>query len=428
MIGNRLGFEAQVRYPLGTPGRHGTGHINQVRDHGGSRRFIPRARPVVHGLPHRIAIHEHGVQYPVDLGDQVVHRHQCGMDAQLDPILAGAGDTEVLDPVAQCFRMGDVVGRNVGDALGVGPVELQRHPKGGGGHDGQLMGSIGALDIEGGIRFRVPQVLSFLQDLIEVATGPHLGEDVVAGAVDDAREPVDTVGRQSFADRLDDRDATGNTGFIGHNDVLLARGLKDLVAVNRDQGLVGRHNMLALFDGGQDQPAGFVVTADKLHHNVDGRVVDHIVDVRGERRVTQPQVRARTPTRNTCHAQIAARATSNDTGVALQDFPGTATDSPETADSDVHVLQLATSQFDWKVHVSAGETRMLYALPPEKNSTGSHPADGSTVQAKFPRQGPGRLIAADHATGLGDQCRRTPYPEGSPHSEMGGHRRFALLG
>ena len=45
------------------------------------------------------------------------------------------------------------------------------------------------------------------------ALAGHAGEDVVAGAVEDAQDGLDVVTDQAFAKRLDARDATADAGF-----------------------------------------------------------------------------------------------------------------------------------------------------------------------------------------------------------------------
>ena len=80
------------------------------------------------------------------------------------------------------------------------------------------MCGVDAFDVEGRIGLRVAQALRVFQHLIEPGTlFAHLGQDEVAGAVDDAGDPLDAVGGQAFAQRLDDRDAAGHGGLEGHH-------------------------------------------------------------------------------------------------------------------------------------------------------------------------------------------------------------------
>ena len=108
------------------------------------------------------------------------------------------------------------------------------------------------------------------------AAGPHLGQDEVGGAVDDAGHPFDLVGRQAFADGLDDGDAAGHGRFEGDHDTLFARAGEDLVAVLGQQGLVGGDDVLAVGNGFQDEFAGQGVAAYQLDHDVDLGVADDL--------------------------------------------------------------------------------------------------------------------------------------------------------
>ena len=100
----------------------------------------------------------------------------------------------------------------------------------------------------------------------------HLGEDEVGGAVDDAGDPLDAVGGEALAQRLDDRDAAGHRRLEGDHHALLLRGGEDLVAVHGEQRLVGGDHVLAVGDGLQHQFLGDAVAADQLDDDVDLRV------------------------------------------------------------------------------------------------------------------------------------------------------------
>ena len=95
-----------------------------------------------------------------------------------------------------------------------------------------LVRGIDAFDIEGRIGFGIAQALRLLQHGVEIqALVAHFGQDEIGGAVDDAGNPLDAVGRQAFAQRLDDRDAAGNRRLERHHHALVLRGLENLVAV-----------------------------------------------------------------------------------------------------------------------------------------------------------------------------------------------------
>jgi len=57
------------------------------------------------------------------------------------------------------------------------------------------------LDIEGRVGLGVAERLGLGQHLVEArAAVAHLGQDEVAGAVDDAGQPLDIVGREPLSD------------------------------------------------------------------------------------------------------------------------------------------------------------------------------------------------------------------------------------
>ena len=85
------------------------------------------------------------------------------------------------------------------------PAERQRR------QDRQLVRGIDAVDVEARVGLGVAQLLRLGQHLGELAAAlAHRGQDVVAGAVQDAGDAADAVAGQALAQRLDDRDAAGH--------------------------------------------------------------------------------------------------------------------------------------------------------------------------------------------------------------------------
>jgi hypothetical protein len=139
------------------------------------------------------------------------------------PSLAPARDAQQLDAVAQLLGVLDVGGGQLGDAFDVGLVELHRDAEGDGAHQRGLVRGVHAFDVEGRVGLGIAQALRLLQHHVEVqALVAHLGQDEVGGAVDDAGDPLDAVGRQALAQRLDDGDAAGHRGLEGHHHALAA--------------------------------------------------------------------------------------------------------------------------------------------------------------------------------------------------------------
>ena len=79
-----------------------------------------------------------------------------------------------------------------------------------------------ALDVEGRIGLGIAQPLRILQAGVEgQALGFHAGQDVVAGAVEDAEDAGDRIAGHRLAHRLDDRDAAGDRRLVVEQHALL---------------------------------------------------------------------------------------------------------------------------------------------------------------------------------------------------------------
>ena len=171
------------------------------------------------------------------------------------------------------------------DALDVGLVELHRNAEGQRREDGNLVRGVHALDVECRVGLGIAQALRLLEHDIEGhALVAHFGEDEVGGAVDDAGDPLNAVGGEAFAHGLDDRNAARHRRLEGDHDALLVRGGEDLVAMHRQQCLVGRHHVLAVGDGLQHQFLGNAATADQFDDDVDLGVGYHRESVVGHLR------------------------------------------------------------------------------------------------------------------------------------------------
>ncbi len=323
-----------MRHAVFRVGGHGTDHVDQVTYHRRRCWLHAGASAVVQGRTGGVAVDHDCVHHAIDVGDQAVGRDQRRVHAQLDALGGATGHAQVLDAVAQRFGVVHVSGGQLGDAFGVGLVELQRDAKGDGRQDGQLVRGIDAFDVEGRVGFGIAQRLGFGQHVGEgAAFFTHFGEDEVAGAVDDAGQPVDAVGRQTFADRLDHRDTTGHCGFEGNDNPLLARLGKDLVTVHGDQRLVGGHHVLAILDGLEHQVTRHGVATDQLDDNVDLRVARNVEHISGNGGTGNLAVRVLRAHGNLCHFNTAPGTAGNLLGVALKYIEGSATDGPQPTDA-----------------------------------------------------------------------------------------------
>ena len=204
------------------------------------------------------------------------------------------------------------------------------------------MRRIDAFNIEGRIGLGVTQGLGFLQHVIKSpAFLAHFGEDEVAGAVDDAGQPVDAVGRQTFTDRLDHRDTTGYGGFEGDDHAFLAGTGEDLIAVHGDQRLVCGDHMLAVVDGLEHQFMGQGVAADQLDNDIDFRVIHHIEDIVGQSDTGRVVLGLGRADSNLGNFNTATGTTGNLLSITLEYIQGAATDGAQPTDAYFHRFHAA---------------------------------------------------------------------------------------
>ena len=128
-----------------------------------------------------------------------------------------------------------------------------------------------AFDVEGRIGLGIAQPLRILQAGVEgQALGLHAGQDVVAGAVQDAEHAVDAVAGHRLAHRLDDRNAAGDRRLIVQEHALLLGDLGERHAVLGKQRLVGGDDVPPGLQRRLDRsPRRPLVAADQLDENID---------------------------------------------------------------------------------------------------------------------------------------------------------------
>ena len=132
------------------------------------------------------------------------------------------------------------------------------------------MGRVLAADVEARVGLGVAQMLGRLQAIGKGKTILlHVGQDVVAGAVEDAVDAADGVAGKRLAQCLDDRDATRRCGLEIEADTRLLGGARQFEAVFGKERLVGRHHMLAGANCRLDRVTGGAVrAADQLNEKV----------------------------------------------------------------------------------------------------------------------------------------------------------------
>ena len=205
---------------------------------------------------------------------------QRRVHAQLHALVGAARDAEVLDAVAEFAGTGHIGWLDFRDALCIGRIEPEWHAKGQRAENRKLVGGIDALDIKGRISFGIAELLGFPEHIRKFAPlVAHLGEDEIAGTVDDACQPLDMVAGESLANRLDDRDTATDCRLEGNRDTLVACRCKDLLAMHGNECLVGRDQMLAIGNGLEHEFTRRRITTDELHDDIDIRVSENLAGI-----------------------------------------------------------------------------------------------------------------------------------------------------
>ena len=157
------------------------------------------------------------------------------------------GNAQKLDTEPQFLGEGQIDGRDMADAFDMDRFEIDLSAERQGRQDRQLMCGVDTVDIETGIGLGIALGLGLGQHLIELAPGvAHFRQDVIAGAVEDAVDPGNGVGRQPFAQPLEDRNAARHGRLEGQRHARpFGRGGQRLTVMG-DQRLVGGDDVLAV--------------------------------------------------------------------------------------------------------------------------------------------------------------------------------------
>ncbi len=147
------------------------------------------------------------------------------------------------------------------------------------------MGGVGAIHVKRRVGLGVALALGLLQNVgVAAAILGHAGEDVVAGAVEDALQREDLIGGEPLAEGADDRDAAADRRLEGDGLAVLPARVEDLGAVRRQQRLVGGDDVLARGQQIEHRLPGPVNAADDFDRDLDRRVVDHLLEIGGDER------------------------------------------------------------------------------------------------------------------------------------------------
>ena len=171
------------------------------------------------------------------------------------------------------------VDRRDGAARDVGGRHL--HAQADRAEDRQFRARVVAFDVVGGIGLGVAKLLRPGQRIGKGGAGRlHAGEDVVAGAVEDAGDPLDAVARDAVAQGADHGDAAGDGRFKAQVPPLVAGQPQQLAAVVCDELFVGRDDRAPGLESAAHPRTGGVASADELDDDVGVRR-EHRLDVVG---------------------------------------------------------------------------------------------------------------------------------------------------
>ena len=141
-------------------------------------------------------------------------------------------------------------------------------------------------DIEGGIGFRVAEPLRLAEALREGQTLRfHTGQDVVAGAVQDAIDALDGIAGQSLAQGFDDRNAARDRSLEGERGTFFLGERGEPHAVLGEQRLVcGDEGFARVERGFRRRKRGALLASDQFDEKIDagGPCQSHAIIEPGE--------------------------------------------------------------------------------------------------------------------------------------------------
>ena len=226
--------------------------------------------------PPELPVDDHDVPAALDPPQRRRRRDQGGPHRRVQAARVGKqlGPRHLPDDASQPAGVGDVDGGDRGDRLHRDVVDAHDAAESDAGEDRQLGPGVVAVDVVGRVRLGVSEPLRFRQRVPEgQARALHSGQDVVAGAVQDALNPPQAVPRHALPEPPENRDPARHGGLEQQVAAPPSRLPQQRGAAVGDDLLVGGDDRLA---GGQrllDPGPGRVVPADQLDDDVD-RAVD----------------------------------------------------------------------------------------------------------------------------------------------------------
>lgn len=172
----------------------------------------------------------------------MAQRHQRGLGAYLNEALViRADDGEELDRVAETASELEISDVDLVHALNMDAALGNPKAVAEGGEDDGFVRRIPAAHVQGGVSLRVAFFLSLAKGIsIAQSCLTHAGQDVIAGAIDDAVNGEDAVAHQPFLQDLNDGNATRDGCFkVNRHAALLGEG-EELLATLSQQRFVAR--------------------------------------------------------------------------------------------------------------------------------------------------------------------------------------------
>ena len=328
------------------------GNVDEVRRNRARRRPVARACALEQQPAGEIALGHHGVGGAVDraqrvaLGDEA--RAHALEQARTIGGLLDIGLADQPDDKAERVGLRDIGGAHLRDAAHPHAREIDPRAEADGREDRQLVRRVHAFDIEGRIGLGKAQPLRFGQHVAEVRAGAlHRREDVIAGAVEDAVNLGERIGRGAFAQALDDRDAARHRRLELERGVMALGDLRQLQPVMRDHRLVGGDEALARAQRrARQRQRRAVRAADQLYHHVHviaPRQRGHVV-FPGEARDIDPAILAAIARGHRHHLDSPPGARGDQPGVGVQQPDHARADRAETGDRDTQGLGCGCGQ------------------------------------------------------------------------------------
>src|ERR1700722_2102286 len=272
MLHRRLAYRRHARSRAAERRRTDpTGDIGEVGHHGGSRRHAAGAGTDQRDRRQALGIDRHRIGHAHDLRDGGILRHHGRVHALLDALPGLHRHAEELYAIAQLIGRIEIGQRDRRDALDIDRLGIEFGAEGQARQDRKLLRGVVAFDVEGRIGFRIAEPLCVAQAIVE--RKPillHAGEDVIAGAVEDAVDAGEGIAAESLAQSLDDRNAGADRSLEIERDLTALGERRELLAVSRQQRLVGGHHRLAGSKRAFHRPLGGIArSTHQLDKHVD---------------------------------------------------------------------------------------------------------------------------------------------------------------